>query len=409
MSFLRDDDDESRHLLRHTKQESVNVSFKDIRSHDGSSGEGTKRRLMSPKVRNILIAVLNVLTNVVMNVTLPVYAGTMDEVGGDAFVLLMNTSFTVSILFALMTLFVKYTKLDPKASLRPTSSWKVLFAMGLFTTLNGILLVTASPPNRTPPYLQGILASTVIPYTVVFRLLILRKGISTVRALCTCVVLVGLFITTEPQMWGLDNSGEDNGPTPSTLQRILWPLCFTLGFLPIGLSNVFCEKELQKDEGESLGFITWTNIFQFLTMVFFFWTDFLPGFGMSHSAGDFFTKFQKGMTCLFSSADSCRGLSGKAWIFYFGYCFGNLFQFLLIQYAEGSVFAVIVQAMVTPIVTVFWTLFNYNQDTNVFKWNPVFNTTTGFTLAGLSIIVPGVFLYNYFSRKEAQEREMERT
>ncbi|XP_021356417.1 uncharacterized protein LOC110452302 isoform X2 [Mizuhopecten yessoensis] len=388
--------------MRVNRQGSVNIVFKDgPRERSGSSSES--RPLISPTVRNIIIAVLNVITNVMMNVSLPIYAGTMDEVGGDAFVLLMNTSFTVSILFAIMTLIVKYTKLDPKASLRPKSSWKVLIAMGLFTTLNGILVVNASPPNRTPPYLQGILASTVIPYTVLCRLIILRKGISTVRALCTCVVLAGLFITTEPQTFGLDGSGNgDSGPTPSVLQRIIWPLCFALGFLPIGLSNVFCEKELKKDECESLGFITWTNVFQFVTLLFFFWTDFVPGFGMSSSASEFFTKFGKGFSCLFSSATSCRGLAGKAWLFNVGYVFGNLFQFLLIQYAEGSVFAVIIQAMVTPIATIFWTLFSYDQKADIFKWNPVMNTTTGFTLSGLAVIVPGVLLYNYFSRKEAQ-------
>ncbi|XP_060085314.1 uncharacterized protein LOC132564700 [Ylistrum balloti] len=391
------DVDESQSLLGRSKVISVNVV-----PYDRYDLSQRNRPFLPPRLRNVIIAVLNVITNVMMNASLPVYADTMNQVGGRAFVLLVNTSLVVSVLFALMTLFVKYSKMDPNASLRPKSSWKVLFAMGLFTTLNGILVVNASPSNRTPPYLQGILASTVIPYTVLCRLILLRKGISTVRALCTCVVLVGLFISTEPQTFGLDGSEEENtGAT--VIQRILWPLCFTIGFLPIGLSNVFCEKELQKDEGESLGFITWTNVFQFVTMVFFFWTDFVPGFGMSDSASQFFNKFGKGFSCLYSSADSCLGLAGKSWIFNIGYVFGNLFQYLLIQYAEGSVFAVIVQAMVTPIVTIFWTLFTYNNKTDILLWHPVMDAKTGFTLAGLAVIVPGVFLYNYFSRKEAQE------
>ncbi|XP_069138521.1 crt homolog 2-like [Argopecten irradians] len=406
MSRLSDDVEESRSLLGRGGRVAVNVSYNDSGDLYGSKN----RPIVSPTVRNVIIAVLNVVTNVMMNVSLPVYADTMDQVGGGIFVLLMNTSITVSILFALLTILVRKTKLDPNASLKPKSSWKVLVAMGLFTTLNGILVVNASPSDRTPPYLQGILASTVIPYTVLCRLIILRKGISTVRALCTCVVLVGLFVSTEPQTFGLDGSGSgDSGTTPSALKRVLWPLCFALGFLPIGLSNVFCEKELKKDEGESLGFITWTNVFQFVTMVFFFWTDFVPGFGTSDSPSQFFTKFNKGFSCLFSSADSCHGLAGKAWIFNVGYVFGNLFQFLLIQYAEGSVFAVIVQAMVTPLATVFWTLFNYDDTTDILSWQPVMNATTGFTLAGLGIIVPGVFLYNYFSRKEAQEAAAQRT
>lgn len=123
----------------------------------------------------------------------------------------------------------------------------------------------------------------------------------------------------------------------------------------------------------------------------------------STSAAEFFTKMRNGFHCMYSLDANCRTMVGKAWLFYFGYCFGNLFQFLLIQYAEGAVFAVIVQAMVAPTCTIFWTFFNYNEVTDVFKWSPIFNTTTGFTLAGLCMIVPGVILYNYFSRQEATE------
>jgi hypothetical protein len=57
-----------------------------------------------------------------------------------------------------------------------TSSLKIIFALGLFTALNGILVVFASPPNRTPGYLQGILSTTSIPFTIICRIIFLRKG-----------------------------------------------------------------------------------------------------------------------------------------------------------------------------------------------------------------------------------------
>lgn len=63
------------------------------------------------------------------------------------------------------------------------------------------------------------------------------------------IVLVGIFITIEPQIWGLDADAGETGSIPeSTGARILWPFCFLMGFLPVGLMNVFCEKELQKEE-----------------------------------------------------------------------------------------------------------------------------------------------------------------
>jgi uncharacterized membrane protein YjjP (DUF1212 family) len=92
-------------------------------------------------------------------------------------------------------------------------------------------------------------------------------------------------------------------------------------------------------------------------------------------------------------------------LFYTGYTFGNLFQFLLIQYAEGAVFAVIVQAIVSPIAALFWNLFRYDAGTDVFEYKPTMNTTTAFTFSGLLLIFPGVILYNYFSSKEAASKK----
>lgn len=73
-------------------------------------------------------------------------------------------------------------------------------------------------------------------------------GISAVRTLCTCLVMAGLFITAEPQIFGINTDDDSNTANESTSARILWPLCFALGFLPIGLMNVICEKELKSGE-----------------------------------------------------------------------------------------------------------------------------------------------------------------
>ena len=73
-------------------------------------------------------------------------------------------------------------------------------------------------------------------------------GISVVRTLCTCLVMAGLFLTIEPQIFGINSDDDSNTVNESTSARILWPLCFALGFLPVGLMNVTCEKELKKGE-----------------------------------------------------------------------------------------------------------------------------------------------------------------
>nr|KAG5702492.1 hypothetical protein BaRGS_015124 [Batillaria attramentaria] len=185
-----------------------------------------------------------VLMNVMMNVSLPIFAGTMEVVGGDTYVVLLYGAMTFPVVLAAMTLALKVT-VDRSLSLKPTSAWRTFFLLGLCNTLNGVGVVFASPPDRTAPYLQGILATIQIPFTVFCRFLILRKG----------------------------------------------------------------------------------------------------------------------------------------WIFILGYTLGGLFQFLLIKYAEGAVFAVVVQSLVTPLATLFWTFFKFDVPTDHFYWDPQFTETTAFTIA----------------------------
>ena len=46
--------------------------------------------------------------------------------------------------------------------------WQLML-VGFFDALNGILVVFASPPTRTAPFLQAILGNFLIPLTITFR------------------------------------------------------------------------------------------------------------------------------------------------------------------------------------------------------------------------------------------------
>ena len=133
------------------------------------------KRSISKNLRNVILAILNVVFNVAINVSLPIYAGTMDVIGGDAYVLLTQGVGWFVVILVIMTQALHYL-FDNRITLKPTASYKVLFIMGALTTLNGIFVVYASPPDRTPPYLQGLLATTSIPFTVICRIIWLRKG-----------------------------------------------------------------------------------------------------------------------------------------------------------------------------------------------------------------------------------------
>lgn len=122
----------------------------------------------------------------------------------------------------------------------------------------------------------------------------------------------------------------------------------------------------------------------------------------SNSFDDFRHHLREGFTCNFSSADDCHGLAAKNWLFILSYCLSNLFQFFLIQQTEGAVFTVVVQSLVTPMASLFWTFFKLNSSTLDLVWSPDFTETTVFTLGGLAIIVPAVILYNVFGRMDAK-------
>ena len=100
---------------------------------------------------------------------------------------------------------------------------------------------------------------------------------------------------------------------------------------------------------------------------------------------------------MFGITSQCHDAVLQAFLYIMAYCVANFFIYLLIKYAESSVYMVIVQALATPLGAFFWTLF---QPSPTFHWDPVFNLATAFILGGLAIMVPAAVMYNYFAAKE---------
>ena len=171
---LRDDSDGGLQKLINNHNTSVNNDT-DADAQNVIIELERPKRSISKNLRNVILAILNVVFNVAINVSLPIYAGTMDVIGGDAYVLLTQGVGWFVVILVIMTQALHYL-FDNRITLKPTASYKVLFIMGALTTLNGIFVVYASPPDRTPPYLQGLLATTSIPFTVICRIIWLRKG-----------------------------------------------------------------------------------------------------------------------------------------------------------------------------------------------------------------------------------------
>uniref|UniRef100_K1PN94 Uncharacterized protein n=1 Tax=Magallana gigas TaxID=29159 RepID=K1PN94_MAGGI len=102
---------------------------------------------------------------------------------------------------------------------------------------------------------------------------------------------------------------------------------------------------------------------------------------------DFRNHFQRGLQCSYSSASDCGRAVTRSWIFIAAFTCGTFSQYLLVQSSDGAIFASIVEAVVGPLASLFWTLYRYNKSDNSIHWHPVFNETTAFSLAGLEVIL----------------------
>ena len=390
-------------------------------------------------VVNILLSILNIVSQVGMTVTLPLFTtalGTHKACGvygkaiaGPYFVLFF-TALWFPVVFFAWVFIAKF--LNRNFSLRLNSSMGFVVLLGFLNAMNGVLVVYSSPSDRTPQYLQPILSSSVIPFTVILRYLILRKGISGGRLVATFIVLIGLIICLEPTIFQL---GQDNKTTANrTAGTIIWPIIFCVGFIPLGLSNVIQERQVKKgDQSQSSGgrgevhsllFQAWLQLFNFVFLAAVFFLDFIPHFGASANFDEFSQNMRWGWNCEFGQApkfncsptdpmpndpygpdEHCSLIIGRTWYFTIFYCLSNLIGLMLIKYAEGAVYLVIVNALITPVGTFFLTLFQLENDTGKFYWKPEVDVATWYALAGVFLMVPAVIWYNYLGNREKKEKE----
>ncbi|XP_070559933.1 crt homolog 3-like [Ptychodera flava] len=202
-------------------------------------------RVVGLKTFNIVLSVATVITNVATNVTLPIFSQSLDNYS-DPYYILFSSSLLFPFFFFFLLVISKFC--NSSVSFRLKAPIKYVFVAGFMNALNGLLVVYASDPSRTPPALQAILSTSVIPYTVIARYVMIRKGVGVKRLVCTGVVLIGLFISMEPIIFNIDNEdSSSSGQHQSTASRVLWPACFLLGFLPVGVMNVLLEKVMKQE------------------------------------------------------------------------------------------------------------------------------------------------------------------
>jgi drug/metabolite transporter (DMT)-like permease len=329
--------------------------------------EGLKRHKVLLIAANVLFAVLAISGQVGQNVTLPLWTGaataecqgaengsnstsnqTTNGTGSanlsmDPFFVLTSASFAFVVIFGTLTLVSAALGAVTLDDLR-FPQWQ-LFLIGFFDALNGVLVVYSSPPYRTAPFLQAILGNFLIPLTIIFRLVLLRKRPQLIKLICAAVVFLGLVLSLIPVITDMDKSSNDNSSflKQSTLARILWPMCFMFGFVPAAVMNVIEEKSLKDKRNVNMFYLLLCSSFYQLVCGFaLFWTDLLPHFGYTNSIHDFGENYKYALSCFFggSGCNYVPGLRGS--VFIMMYTVSYIGGGLLLRYAEGATYLAVV-------------------------------------------------------------------
>ena len=124
---------------------------------------------------NGLLAGITVVTNVGLVVTLTLYAKSLDQKSDIYSILMFNAVLFPIILFAIAL--IQKSTVEKDMILVPWKQWKIISYTGVLNAFNALLVIYTSDPSRTPAYLQAILMTTTIPYTVVCRYIMLKQGI----------------------------------------------------------------------------------------------------------------------------------------------------------------------------------------------------------------------------------------
>eukprot|EP00117_Sycon_ciliatum_P002489 scpid62393/ scgid7693/ len=410
---------------------------------------------------NIALSVLLIVTQVSMNVTLPMFATALKtrivcgrpRAVGDFYFLLVFSAFWMTTVYGLMAVLLR--ALNPQYPL--VGSWQVqkYFALlGAANTVNGLLVAASSSEDRTPVFLQPVLQTALIPFTVLMSYLLLGKREGAARLIACLAVGVGVIVSTEPVMFnidGLERGVADARPGhTSSLVHVAWSCVYLLGYLPIALAVVVQEKLLKMKEWRKpqangstawckatrvkiIQLLFWANLWTCGLYAVMFWADFIPGFGTVSTLGQFKNHMDDGFRCMvglprgpgamYNESGNCQqagDLPNAAELnpdphcslpAYYGWTFicsligCTMSAPLLIKYSSGAVYLVVVQALVTPLGAVFWFLFQLDPRARV-HWKPTYHRHGSmFTLAGLLVVMLAVVCYEVIGHRQTKQAE----
>lgn len=322
----------------------------------------------------------------------------------DAYPVMFIATLMFVILFGIILLFTKCV-CPYLITERETEYDKRVFAViGVSDTVFAICIVYASSGCRTAPYLQSLFSNFSIPLTFIIRYLVLRKRPTCKKTICAILILFAEFTALLPDIFpGLESqqARKDQGGA-SGIGAILWPVCYFCGYIPMAIVTVALEKAVKSqsparrsprdtDMDINVAYcLFWCYLFSFLTLMLLFWTDLIPGFGMTSGILEFSETFWFNLKC-FVGLEGCRGainvISAVCIVLNLVNRVNNMY---FLRYLEGANYLAIITSIQTPMVFLFFTLF----DENPLKWHPHAYLSTWLSLAALCIMIPAIYIYD---------------
>lgn len=154
----------------------VEHKSKDGRSRDPGDQQPAKKRNffcnLSSLQASLVFAFISITGQVGQNISLPLWLSASKPNHGarmDAYFVIFFSCVFFVVAFGLMYLIMRVFYPYVYGQAERQFPHKLLLAVGFCDALNGLLVVFASPPDRTAPYLQAILGNFMIPLTIVTR------------------------------------------------------------------------------------------------------------------------------------------------------------------------------------------------------------------------------------------------
>jgi len=333
-------------------------------------------------------------------ISLPLFLSTLlagDVPGMPAYFVIWFCSFCFAIIFGSGAIFL-VLKGNVTPEMRAWKWHKYLALIGFFDAANGILIVYSAFLSRVPGPVGAILSNSTILYTIFFSKIILHKKYNMKQLFGVLLVLIGILITLIPTFVVIHK-----GQTGKAANWY-WPLVALIGYLPSALMNIIQEKMQEKFNAEAkvdkrfsvIYLQAIESTYQWLSMCFLFWTDLIPGFGVSGGISIWWNTFVFDWKCFlgFSSAEliceRCHWSSAIGIIFISGYLLTYIFGTEMTMYASANLNAV--TATIPPVIGVmFWYVFP-----KVNEWGggaPLHTSDLAFNLGAIPAIVAGMLIY----------------